>query len=108
MDIAEFIVQFMNHGPHFGRIAVALPNKTRHQVAEYSLTPFAPGPIISDDGEEHLWLVKDIIAERRIGRGRQYLVQYLGYDSDSDLWLPGAELAQVAALDRWEARHNVG
>jgi hypothetical protein len=82
--------------------------KTRHQVAEYSLTPFAPGPIISDDGEEHLWLVKDIIAERRIGRGRQYLVQYLGYDSDSDLWLPGAELAQVAALDRWEARHNVG
>jgi hypothetical protein len=62
-----------------------------------------PGPIINEDGDEE-WFIEDIIDERARGRGKQYLVRFSGYGPEGDRWLPGREVAQAEALDRWLAR----
>jgi hypothetical protein len=46
-----------------------------------------PGPIVTEDGEVEYY-IDEIIDERTCGRGKQYLVQWMGYGPESDLWLP--------------------
>lgn len=62
-----------------------------------------PGPIVTPSGSEE-YFIDRILDERPRGRGKQYLVRWLGYGPDSDLWLPGRELADSEALDAWESR----
>lgn len=57
-----------------------------------------PGPVVTPDGEEE-YFVERILDRRRVGRGWQYLVRWLGYSSGSDSWLPGREVEDLAALD---------
>jgi hypothetical protein len=66
-----------------------------------------PPSIITEHGDEE-WLIKDIIDERRRGRGFQYLVRWLGYGPEFDRWLPGSELNDTEALDIWLARNKSG
>ena len=40
-----------------------------------------------------------ILERRRRGRGVQYLVRWKGYGREDDEWLPGAECADLEALD---------
>ncbi|OJD09763.1 hypothetical protein ACJ73_10101, partial [Blastomyces percursus] len=47
------------------------------------------------------WEIEEILDERSRGRGRQYLVKWVGYDRPS--WTAGSTLAETAALDGWEA-----
>jgi hypothetical protein len=61
-----------------------------------------PGPVLTADGLEE-YFVNEIIDSRRRGRGHQYLVRWSGYGPEHDLWLPGTELENCAALDRWLA-----
>jgi hypothetical protein len=61
-----------------------------------------PGPVLTPDGLEE-FLVDEIIDSRRRSHGYQYLVRWSGYGPEHDLWLPGSELADCAALDRWLA-----
>lgn len=65
-----------------------------------------PAPIITDDGPE--WTIEDIVASRRCGRGWRYLVRWKGYGAEEDCWLPGAEVADCKALDRWLASGGNG
>jgi hypothetical protein len=65
-----------------------------------------PGPVVTADGEEE-WLIDRIIDERVRGRGRQYLVRWVGWGAEEDRWLPGRELIQTEALDVWLADHEV-
>jgi hypothetical protein len=58
-----------------------------------------PTPITNEYGEEEHFIDK-IIDERTRGRGRQYLVRFIGGD---ERWLPGREVANCAALDLWLA-----
>ncbi|RDB23372.1 hypothetical protein Hypma_009411 [Hypsizygus marmoreus] len=60
-----------------------------------------PGPIVTENGSTE-YFIDRILDERKRGRGKQYLVRWLGYGVDSDLWLPGSELADTEALDVWE------
>lgn len=62
-----------------------------------------PGPIITESGSEE-YFIERILDERPRGRGKQYLVRWLGYGPDSDLWLPARELADSECLDVWESR----
>lgn len=68
-----------------------------------SRTHAKPGPIITEDGSEEYFIDK-ILDERPRGRGRQYLVRWLGYGPEWDSWVAGQELASTAALDAWQSR----
>ncbi|RDB23205.1 Transposon Tf2-9 polyprotein [Hypsizygus marmoreus] len=64
-----------------------------------------PGPVVTADGASEYFIEK-IIDERPRGRGKQYLVRWMGYAADSDLWLPRSELKDTTALDLWEAAQS--
>ena len=66
-----------------------------------------PGPIDMSEGEQE-YFVEKIINERCKGCGVQYLVQWLGYGPEEDLWLPGLALKDNAALDNWLAGKGRG
>ncbi|GAW05905.1 reverse transcriptase-RNase H-integrase [Lentinula edodes] len=60
-----------------------------------------PGPIVTADGLLELE-VDRILDERKVGRGRRYLVRWRGYGPEFDSWEPGRSLQQCEALDVWE------
>lgn len=60
-----------------------------------------PGPIITEQGATE-YFIDHILDERPRGRGKQYLVRWLGYGPESDLWLPWSELLETEALASWE------
>jgi hypothetical protein len=63
-----------------------------------------PGPTLNTDGEPE-WLVEKIVDQRKRGKGHQYLVRYVGYGPEDDRWLPGAELDELEAMDKWLEEH---
>jgi len=66
-----------------------------------------PPPITTEDGEEE-YFIRDIIDERRCGRGYRYLVRWVGYGPEEDRWLKGADLNDTEALDVWLAKRRTG
>ncbi|KAJ7689224.1 hypothetical protein B0H14DRAFT_3051123 [Mycena olivaceomarginata] len=58
------------------------------------------GGVAAKHGEEEQF-IDEIIAERPRGRGKQYLVRFAG---GAERWLPGREVANCEALDRWLER----
>jgi Chromo (CHRromatin Organisation MOdifier) domain len=48
-------------------------------------------------------MIDKIVDARCRGRGKQYLVRWVGYDRDHDEWLSGKMLEDTEALDIWEA-----
>ena len=52
-------------------------------------------------------MIDKIVDARRRGRGKQYLVRWVGYDRDHDEWLSGKMLEDTEALDIWEAENGV-
>ena len=62
-----------------------------------------PEPVLTSKGTlEHR--IDRILDERRVGRGRQYLVRWDGFDCEDDEWLPRRMLKNCEALDIWEQR----
>ncbi|OJT10036.1 hypothetical protein TRAPUB_13488 [Trametes pubescens] len=57
-----------------------------------------PKYVVDTDGEKE-YPVERILDCRPRGRGYQYLVRWLGYGPEHDSWLPGREVAKLAALD---------
>ncbi|GLB45013.1 putative retrotransposable element tf2 155 kda protein type 1-like [Lyophyllum shimeji] len=66
-----------------------------------------PPPILTDEGVEE-YFVEKIVDERNWGRGKRYLVRWKGYGPEYDLWRPGKEMEDTAALDVWEAQRRSG
>jgi len=64
------------------------------------------GPIVTADGEIEYFIDK-IINQQTRGRRKQYLVHWLGYSLESDLWLPWHELADTEAYVEWLKTHEV-
>jgi hypothetical protein len=62
-----------------------------------------PAPITDESGNEE-FLVRDIIDERRSGRGFKYLVHWIGYGEEENQWLPRRLLEDTKALDTWLAQ----
>jgi hypothetical protein len=60
-----------------------------------------PDPVLIHGSEEHY--IDRIIATRRRGRGRQYLVRWRGEGPEGDIWLPRREVDDCEALDIWLA-----
>ena len=59
-----------------------------------------PGPILTDEGLKEFF-VEEIIDSRRRGHGWQFLVHWVGYGPEHNLWIPSSELTECEALDRW-------
>lgn len=64
-----------------------------------------PSSIVTAEGVEE-YAVEKIVNERKHGGGFQYLVRWVGYGPDEDLWLLWRELDDCKALDEWLA-HRV-
>ena len=62
--------------------------------------PTQPGPVLTERGQEE-WLIEQILDKHNHGRGKQYLVQWQGWDAEKDQWLPGHKLEDTEALDDW-------
>ena len=62
-----------------------------------------PSPVTDTDGNEE-YLIRDIIDERRSGRGFKYLVRWVGYGEQENRWLPRKLLEDTEALDIWLAQ----
>lgn len=71
-----------------------------------SRTVEKPGPIVTADGEIEYFIDK-IIDQRACGRGKQFLVRWLGYGPEADLWLPRCELADTEAYAEWLKSHSM-
>ena len=63
------------HGFHTSEV---LPFLKNDPLIYPSREHVKPPPITTDHGDEE-WYIRDIIDERRRGRGFQYLVRWLGY-----------------------------
>ena len=63
-----------------------------------------PGAIVTEDGMEENYIDK-IVDERIRGRGKQYLVRWVGFGKDHDEWLSGKMLQDNEALDIWECNN---
>ena len=64
-----------------------------------------PGPIVTENRETEYYINK-IINKRTHGCGKQYLVRWLGYGTESDLWLPRRELTDTDTYAKWIAKHR--
>lgn len=64
-----------------------------------------PPSIIFEDGAEEFFIQK-ILDSRRRGRGRQFLVRWVGFGPEHDEWLPGRELLGTDALQNWLLDHD--
>jgi hypothetical protein len=60
------------------------------------------GSVLTTDGLEE-YFIEEIIDSRCHSRRHQYLVCWSGYSPEHNLWLPGSELKNCMALDRWLA-----
>lgn len=65
-----------------------------------------PGPVITEDGAQE-WFVKWILDCQRRRRGYRYLVRWKGYSPEHDEWLPGTQVADLAALDGYLHKNNL-
>ncbi|KAF7771080.1 hypothetical protein Agabi119p4_7054 [Agaricus bisporus var. burnettii] len=61
-------------------------------------------PPLNDAGEAE---VEEIVERRKIGRGWSYRVKYRGYPKEENQWLPGREVENLEALDRFFAREGL-
>lgn len=68
-----------------------------HQLPE-------PAPILNPDGDAE-WQVEKIVDSRRRGKGHQFLICYTGYGPEDDHWLPGAEVEDLEAYEKWLETH---
>jgi hypothetical protein len=66
-----------------------------------------PGPVVTENGQLEN-LIDKIIDERKIGRGKRYLVRWVGFGEEDDEWLPCRDLEDCEALDVWEREKSKG
>jgi hypothetical protein len=76
----------------------------RHHANDATLFPSREfeqlGPILTLNGLEE-YFTDEIIDSRRHGKGWQFLVCWLGYAPEHDLWLPLVDLTECEALNKW-------
>ena len=48
--------------------------------------------------------IEQILDERKVSQGRQYLVRWDGFSCEDDEWLPQKMLKDCEVLDIWEQR----
>lgn len=81
LDLPNEPLQFATF--HSSLLRPSLPN---NPILYPSRQLAQPGPVITPDGSQE-WTIDRILDERT--RGRQYLIQWVGWGPEEDRWLPG-------------------
>jgi hypothetical protein len=80
-----------------------LPYKENDPILFPSREFDKPSPVKNSNKEDE-YFIRDIIDQRRSGRGYKYLVRWVGYGEEENRWLNRKELENTEALDIWLAR----
>lgn len=64
-----------------------------------------PQPLVTVSGTPEYFIEK-ILDHRPHGRGYQFLVQWTGYSTEHDLWLPQSELLETEALGHYKVEEH--
>lgn len=64
-----------------------------------------PGPVVTEDGQ-HENFIERIVDERKVGRGKKYLVRWVGFGEADDEWLSWRDVEDCEALDVWEEERS--
>jgi hypothetical protein len=59
-----------------------------------------PPPVLATGGLEE-YLIDEIINSRKHGHGYQFLVCWVSYGHEHDLWIASSELNEYEALNQW-------
>jgi hypothetical protein len=83
---------------HVSRIRPAHVDNTMHPPND----SLAPPPIVIDGTDEYE--VEEILREKKVGRGMQYLVKWKGYPRSEATWEPRSQLVKHAldVVKEWE------
>jgi hypothetical protein len=82
----------------------------RHSPAEFQGRPEPanrPPPDCIDPAGDAQWTVERILAQRRVGRGLQYLVKWKGYPNEDSSWEPRANLHCPDLLAEFQAQQQL-
>ena len=83
---------------HAAQLRCHVPNDD-NMFPERAFT--APGPVVTEEGSME-YFIKKILDKRAQGRGHQYLIRWLRYGPEHDLWLPQSELINTETLLKFE------
>jgi len=83
---------------HMEHVKPFIPNDNNKYP---SRTLAEPGPIMVDGIEEYT--VEKIVAHRKMGRGYQYRVRFVGWGAEHERWIAGREMEDNDALDQYKA-----
>ena len=64
-----------------------------------------PQPLITADSSTE-YFIKQILDRQSRSRGHQFLVRWMGYGPEHNLWLPRSKLINTKALEKWEAENQ--
>jgi hypothetical protein len=63
----------------------------------------------ADTNGEALWQVDSVLACKKVGRGKRYLVAWKGYPPEENTWEPHASISHTAAFEEFQAmQQHVG
>jgi hypothetical protein len=57
----------------------------------------------TDTNGEALWQVESVLACKKVGRGKRYLVAWKGYPPEENTWEPHASISHTAAFEEFQA-----
>jgi transposase InsO family protein len=57
----------------------------------------------SDSNGEALWQVNRVLACKKVGRGKRYLVAWKGYPPEENTWEPHASISHTSAFEEFQA-----
>jgi hypothetical protein len=92
----EFPPQFRIHSRiHASKLRPFFPNDEGRFPSRRLDAP--PPDLPATDANDAVYLLEKVVADKIIGKRREFLVRYLGYSAGEDRWIPEAELADTAA-----------
>ena len=62
----------------------------------------------ADSNGEALWQVDRVLACKKVGRGKRYLVAWKGYPPEENTWEPHASISHTSAFEEFQAAQRAG
>lgn len=110
-NLVQAYLEFLSYTPlsskahptfHVSHLQLHIPNNDK-------LFPLRahhpPQPLVTVNGTAE-YFINWILNRWPCGRGHQYLIWWMGYGPEHDLWLPRLELIDTEALEKWKAENH--
>jgi hypothetical protein len=66
-----------------------------------------PPEVSADSNGDALWVVDRVLACKKVGRGKRYLVAWKGYPPEENTWEPHASISHTTAFEEFQAAQRV-